>query len=263
MIQPSLSKQALQITNNKTLRYRIDTAEKDYFLTLVSKIINESELGKKLVFKGGTAIHHCYLPQLRFSEDLDFSSATQDITVDEVQAVFAPYDFLEVKDTYKSKATIKIQRLKYSGVLDQPNSLKVEIDFIQNIVLPARTLPYNNVWGVDVSVSVMDEREICAEKIRAMSDRARFRDFFDFYLLMEKYHFDLTEVLDLLRKKEIRKIISTESILANFKQATANKQDELGLIFYKQDDFESDDKIQTLLESFKFEPIPVNSVFQK
>ena len=138
MIRPSLSKQALQITNNQTLRYRADTAEKDYFLALVSKIINESELGKKLVFKGGTAIHHCYLPQLRFSEDLDFSSLTQDITLDEVTAVFAPFDYLEVKDSYQSKATIKIQRLKYSGVLDQPNSLKVEIDFIQNVVLPQR-----------------------------------------------------------------------------------------------------------------------------
>lgn len=263
MIQPSLSKQQLQLINNQSLRYRADTAEKDYFLALVSKIINESELGKKLVFKGGTAIHHCYLPQLRFSEDLDFSSLTQDITLEEVKAVFAPYEYLEVKESYQSKATIKIQRLKYSGVLDQPNSLKVEVDFIQNVVLPTKNLPYNNVWGVDVSVNVMDEREICAEKIRAMSDRSRFRDFFDFYLLMEQYQFDLEEILNLLRQKEIRKPISKESMLANFKQATANKQDELGLIFYKQDDFDNDDKIRALIESLEFEPIPVNSVLQK
>jgi predicted nucleotidyltransferase component of viral defense system len=263
MIQPSLNKQALQLLNNQSLRYNIAIAEKDYFLTLVSKIINESELSKKIVFKGGTAIHHCYLPQLRFSEDLDFSSLTQDISLNEVKAIFTPYDYLDVKESYQSKATIKIQRLKYSGVLDQPNSLKVEIDFIQNIILPAKTLPYNNVWGVDVSVIVMDEREICAEKIRAMSDRPRFRDFFDFYLLMKKFHFDIEEILNLLRQKEIRKVISKESILANFKQATNNKQDELGLIFYKQDNFDNDDKIRTLVESLDFDPIPVNSVFQK
>ena len=95
----------------------------------------------------------------------------------------------------------------------------------------------------------MDEREIGAEKIRAMSDRARFRDFFDFYLLMEQFHFDLEEILNLLRQKEIRKPISKESMLANFKQATDNKQDELGLIFYKQDDFDNDDKIRALIES--------------
>lgn len=43
--------------------------EKDYFLALVSKIIRESPLIEKLVFKGVTALYHTYLPQLRFSED--------------------------------------------------------------------------------------------------------------------------------------------------------------------------------------------------
>jgi hypothetical protein len=54
MIQPSLTKQALQVINNASLHYTAGVAEKDYFLALVSKIINESALGSKLAFKGGT-----------------------------------------------------------------------------------------------------------------------------------------------------------------------------------------------------------------
>jgi predicted nucleotidyltransferase component of viral defense system len=54
----------------KNLKYPLAIAEKDYFLALVSKIIFESELGKRLIFKGGTALHHVYLKQLRFSEEL-------------------------------------------------------------------------------------------------------------------------------------------------------------------------------------------------
>ena len=69
-----LSKSQLQIINRNNLRYPLDAAEKDYFLALVSKIIYESPLKEKLVFKGGTALHHTYLPQLRFSEDLDFTA---------------------------------------------------------------------------------------------------------------------------------------------------------------------------------------------
>lgn len=69
-----ITRQQLQIINRKQLGYPLDVAEKDYYLALAVKLIAESPLGETLVFKGGTAIHHCYLPQYRFSEDLDFTS---------------------------------------------------------------------------------------------------------------------------------------------------------------------------------------------
>ena len=59
MILELLTKSQLQIINRRSnLRYPLDTAEKDYFLALVLKILYESPLGEKLVFKGGTALHH-------------------------------------------------------------------------------------------------------------------------------------------------------------------------------------------------------------
>ena len=70
---------------------------------MVSKIIYSSSLKDKLVFKGGTAIHHCYLPQARFSEDLDFTSIDRSITLEEVKAVLESQDFLEVKKESASK----------------------------------------------------------------------------------------------------------------------------------------------------------------
>ena len=82
MILTLLTKQELSLKNKRTLKYDLMTAEKDYFLAVVSKIIYDSELSQKIVFKGGTAIHHCYLPQSRFSEDLDFSSLDMAITLE-------------------------------------------------------------------------------------------------------------------------------------------------------------------------------------
>jgi hypothetical protein len=61
-----------------------------------------------------------------------------------------------VKKNHTSKATIKIERLKYSRVLDQSNSLKFEIDFIQNVVLPPKQMKYTNVWGLDITANSMD-----------------------------------------------------------------------------------------------------------
>lgn len=72
-----LNRQQLELFNRKSFRYPLQIAEKDYMLALVLQLISRSPLGKKLIFKGGTSLHHCYLKQQRFSEDLDFSANQQ------------------------------------------------------------------------------------------------------------------------------------------------------------------------------------------
>jgi predicted nucleotidyltransferase component of viral defense system len=241
-----LSKPQLQIINRRnSLRYPLDTAEKDYFLALVSKIIHESPLKAKLVFKGGTALHHTYLQQLRFSEDLDFTAISA-ITLDEIKDVFAEHDFLEVKESFVSDFTIKISRLKYSGPLGNPNSLKIEIDYAQNVILPACEKEYQNVYGVRTMVSVMDLREIMAEKLRAASGRARYRDFYDIAMILNEYKMNFCEILDLVRRKEIRETISQKSILQNWEIAKQEKGKGVDIIVYTKEI--SDEKI---LESIK------------
>ena len=235
-----LNKSDLSILNKQDLKYRLADAEKDYFLAIVSQIIYDSPLRDKIVFKGGTAIHHCYLPQTRFSEDLDFTSLDKSITLEEVKTVLGSQDFLKVDEDYVSKATIKIERLKYSGPLGLPNSLKVEIDFMQNVVLPAKIIPYRNAWKIKTNVSVMDIREICAEKIRAASDRARYRDFYDLVLLFGSFKFDISEITELIKKKEIRKPIKQESMLNNWKIAKKEKEEELSRIYYAREVSDAD-----------------------
>lgn len=229
-----LSRQQLEILNRKSLRYPLQIAEKDYILALVLQLISRSPLGNKLVFKGGTSLHHCYLKQQRFSEDLDFSSGQQSISFKEVQEVLASVNYLTIKKHYQSSATIKIERLLYTGPIGFPNSIKLDIDVLQNVLLPVQEIPYHTVWGVEFPVRVMDIREICAEKIRAMSDRARFRDFFDVYLILKTYKLDLQEILNYIRQKEIRKPITKTSILQNWKMTEEQKEVEKKTIYYSQ-----------------------------
>jgi len=82
-----------------------------------------------------------------------------------------------------SPATFKIEKLQYLGPLGQSNSLKIEIDYLQNVILPPIEIDYQNIYGVKTKTRVMDIREIVAEKIRAMSDRARYRDYYDFVMI--------------------------------------------------------------------------------
>jgi predicted nucleotidyltransferase component of viral defense system len=167
MIPPLLTRQQLELLNRRTLRYPLAIAEKDYFLALALTLIADSPLKDILVFKGGTTLHHCYLPQHRFSEDLDFSSLHRDVTMDDVVTVLQAGGLFTAKKTYTSAITLKVERLLYSGVLGYAGSIKVEIDQVQNVVLPPQQVTYQNVWHVPLTLPVMDIREVCAEKLRA------------------------------------------------------------------------------------------------
>lgn len=248
-----LSKQQLSLINKNTLKYRLAEAEKDYFLAVVLNCIYNSHLKDKLVFKGGTALYHCYLPQLRFSEDLDFTSIAKNIKLENVVNVLKPEDYLEIKETYVSNNTIKIEQLKYQGPLNMPNSLKVEIDFTQNVVLAPVETGYKNFWKVETKLKVMDIREISAEKIRAMSDRARYRDFYDQYMILKNYDIKLGEIINIVIRKEIREPISAASISSNWKVAKEEKSKDLPRVYYKE--VVSDTDIEKMLKKLSFNPI--------
>jgi len=164
--------------------------------------------------------------------------------------MFAKADYLSIKKDYLSGATVKIEKLQYIGPLIQPNSLKVEIDFLQNVLLPPQAVTYHNVWGVEFKVKVMDVKEICAEKIRAMSDRARYRDFYDLFLLLEKHRLNLQEVIGFVKQKEIRKPITKAKIEVNWKVIATQKEKEMSQIYYSREI--KDMQIKTMIENLPF-----------
>lgn len=250
---PLITRQQLEIINRKTLRYPLQIAEKDYFLAVVMQIISGSSWGETLVFKGGTALNHCYLKQYRFSEDLDFSSNQARISIEDVKKIFEDIPFLTIKKDYLSEATLKIEKLQYTGPLLQPNSLKVEIDTLQNVLLPPISMKYNNVWGLDFEVTAMDVREICAEKIRAMSDRARYRDYYDLFLLTEEHKLDMNEVVSFIGKKEIRKPITKTNILQNWMVVGTQKNEEMDQIYYSRK--VDDAQVENMIEDLPFSEI--------
>ena len=122
-------------------------------------------------------------------------------------------------------------------------------------MLPSRQLPYANVWGIDVTVNVMDIREIYAEKIRAMSERARYRDFYDFYLVTQEHRIDLEETIRLVQQKEMRRYISKASILRNWRIASEQRREEIDLVYYRHDIVNNEQGIEDMLEKLPFEKV--------
>lgn len=66
-----------------------------------------------------------------------------------------------------------------------------------------------------------------------------------------------------MQRKEVRKVVSKESILKNWEFAKMAKAKEKSSVYYQDPVFDHDERIEKLLEALSFEPIPVNSVFQK
>ena len=226
-----LIRQQLELINQRTLQYPLPIAEKDYFLALAIQLACNSPLKEKLIFKGGTAIHHCYLPQKRFSEDLDFTSIDPKITMEEIITVLESNGTFRVNKTFQSNFTIKIEKLQYQGLLGQPGNIKFEVDRHQNVVLPGVITEYQNVWRINASPIVMDQKEICAEKIRAVSQRARYRDFYDLYFLLNEQKINFDEALEILKQKEIREPIIAENIRKKWSIAKEQKDRDLGSIY--------------------------------
>ncbi|MBU4509823.1 nucleotidyl transferase AbiEii/AbiGii toxin family protein [bacterium] len=53
-------------------KFRLETIEKDYYLTIILNNV-ESQLSDKIVFKGGTLFNKIHLNYHRLSEDIDFT----------------------------------------------------------------------------------------------------------------------------------------------------------------------------------------------
>lgn len=239
-----LTKAQLSVVNKEHFRYPLAIAEKDYFLALALQILYSSGLADRLVFKGGTAIHHLYLDQLRFSEDLNFA-ATEPVAIDDVEGAFRPHGFFQIVKFYDSGFSLKIERLRFTGPLAQPNSIKLDIDLTQKLVLSAEKHPYRNVFGVPATVAAMALPEICAEKVRAMNERARYRDFYDLAMVTAKHAVEPRRILDILGQKEIRKPVSRESILANLTIAAKARSSGAENLHY-QDEIDSKTMMQLI-----------------
>ena len=227
-----ITRNQLEIFNKRGQRYPLQDAGKDYFLAIILKIIFNSPLKNKLVFKGGSALYHCYLEQLRFSKDLDFTSLDK-ITEKDIGKIFAKHDFLTIKDLEERKYSL-IFSLQYQGPLVQPNSIETNINTHQKVLLHPKKLTYRNSYQVDVTSPVMDIKEIAAEKLRTLNERARPRDLYDLIMLQKKFNIDLKEAINLLRKKESHRPLAKEEMMDNLRVSLERFDEEMKNLYYKE-----------------------------
>ena len=187
----------VRIARNKKLPLGI--IEKDYVLTYVLKRIYESSLKEKLVFKGGTALHKLYLHK-RISIDLDFTEVVP-VSIEGLKRVVEgkgiSSKIKEVNETENSTKTI----LSYTSVLKYKNNIVIDISRREKPLLGTVTKELKSPYFKKFDILTFQLEELIAEKIRAIIQRNKPRDYLDLYYILNKKNLDLKKTMEIAKKK--------------------------------------------------------------
>lgn len=181
-------------------------AELDYFQDIALLNISK-EFGNKLIFKGGTCLYKVYNLN-RFSEDLDFTAKKQFKPKNFFNRLPFFFDLLGIKsraNVEKFHNSVNVY-LELIGPLSDSRKetttrMMFNISLKERVLLQPKLFSYLSLYQEvkPFDLFVMDEREILAEKARAIYLRDKARDVYDFWYLLNKKNiaFDL----DLVNKK--------------------------------------------------------------
>ena len=177
-------------------------AEKDYFQNVILFILYRRH-GREMVFKGGTALKKCY-GLARFSEDLDFTCAREMNPLKDIENGLKRFGVEFEKETqlYPNglKITLRLRGPLFAGIRQSLCKFIVDLSFRENVELPpaVKTIGRFMEEVPSFDVYVMQEKEILAEKVRAVMSRSKARDVYDLWFLLER---GVTFDLELIRKK--------------------------------------------------------------
>jgi predicted nucleotidyltransferase component of viral defense system len=233
-----------QLKRSFNLEHSEDILEKDLLLTFILAEFEKMDLGKELIFKGGTLLSRNYLKYHRFSEDLDFvfkdSNSIRGLPrharerkVKGFLDIFVP-KLKEVTDALGLDFSTDRSNKKYCRMLSgrtvytfkiyyaENKFIKIEINFIEKInsapekvsvraitdFFDSRELLF--LLGLDLkSFNVLSYtlKEITLEKYRAVLTRKNFqeRDLFDLFLIKDSLGVNVNEVIEKIKSSSLIK----------------------------------------------------------
>lgn len=157
--------------------------ERDWVLTeIVFHLAQRPEPG--LVLKGGQALRHMYGSD-RLSKDIDYVSSRR-LDLDELRqhlAIRYPRIRVPSHPAGPTKYGLTVRPITYTGPLNVPGTVEVEISYREDVVLDPVSMLYHSPFREPFPVMVMDLHEMVAEKMRALYQRGNPRDLFDLWFI--------------------------------------------------------------------------------
>lgn len=258
-----IGKTELQRISSKRRVKDLAFMEKDYALTWVLKAISlNSVLSESLVFKGGTCISKMYADNYRLSEDLDFSlnkkhTLSLNELVRELEESFelilsegGPQLHVKNPGRMENKGYISV-RISYLGPLAHQGEIKLEVSLQEAIIYARSKLPLKESIYPDIapfSINCYGIYEVIAEKIRAIFQRGKSRDYYDVWMLTGDQQFNEvarkspSELIKLVEEKcELNRIeFEPELMFSDSRLNDAKRywEDSLGRMVFGLPEFE-------------------------
>jgi len=201
------------------------TIDKNWALGhFLDAIFSIRELRKKLIFKGGTCIRKCYIPDYRFSEDLDFTSNDKSFKLTKkhleeisrllIERVELQTHVESLKDLlYNDELAGFEAKIKFWGS-DHPRNespppperwhtkVKIEVTLYEEILFPIQKRDVTHSYSDDLTdnakqIPCYSIEEVLSEKLRSLVQRSYSapRDIYDLWSLSEAFQeIDLEEL---------------------------------------------------------------------
>jgi len=172
----------------------LGNAEKDYLIELSLLSLSRSTKDE-LVFKGGTCLSKFYGLD-RFSEDIDFTvrksldaSRVLKGIVSDLNAFGIDAEIKEERKAHNTiMAIIRTRGPLFQGTQHSVSGIKLDMNLKSSIDLEPEYRSYSSLYPnvPAFSMLVMQEKEILAEKVRAIMTRGKARDVYDLRFLLER-----------------------------------------------------------------------------
>jgi len=182
----------------------VSNVERDYvFGWLLYALYSQSSLKDSLVLKGGNCFRKAYFPYTRFSNDLDFSTASGldkqylatelnavcDLVQEKTGVIFEKNrNRVEEKNNSDSDKTIYEVRLYFQDFYGNPHtitiSVRLDITQFDRIYLPVQNRviihPYSDAGECQVPIRCQKLEELLASKLKCLLQRRHSFDLYDF-----------------------------------------------------------------------------------
>jgi predicted nucleotidyltransferase component of viral defense system len=224
-------------------KVRPSIIDKDWVLGhFVDAIFSIPECRQNLIFKGGTCLKKCCLPDYRFSEDLDFTADNADflLNISLLEKIVAlvtkrteiPLHIYSLEDLhFNNRLTGYAAQIKYWGAEHGKNqqppepsrwltSIKIEVILYEKMLFtPEEAVVIHNysdkLTENAQNIPIYSITEMLAEKLRALIQRSYTapRDYYDIWYLSNNIaNIDWKEVVWAFYEKSAYKNLHFESI---------------------------------------------------
>lgn len=170
----------------------LNQVEQDLVLSrLIIEVANDDHLVDELVFRGGTCLHKLVLDRpFRYSEDLDYVRTTAGGIAEVLRSIARVGERLGMTTSTQMSRQPKVYlRAPYESGTGQMR-VKFEINTYERPSATAlRRIPYSveSAWySASARVPTFSVEELLATKVRALYQRSKGRDLFDFWLGLEQ-----------------------------------------------------------------------------